>query len=270
MKSESLIQYLDEIFESHNKAYGAYVMRKRAQMYLLIAFSIALAIVSTIFVAPFVAARLKPEDEPLHVKSRMINYSELAAPPPIDKNVVLPPDLNEIPKMIRTTLKFLPPVIKPDSEVLDEELPPSQDDLKLVAAGEETVEGNDSIIFDDFAQVDLQLMDEVAKEDKAPLVFAEQMPIYPGGNEALLQFIQEHLRYPKIAIDNGVQGRVFASFVVDKKGKVSKVEIVRGLGFGCDEEAIRVISMLPDWKPGKQNGISVAVKMNIPIQFVLK
>jgi protein TonB len=271
-KHSELAEYLDEIFEGYNISYGAYVLRLQSWKFTLIAFLISLGFTGTLFVSPLIAEKLLPEEEPLSIKSRIINYSELSAPPPIDKSVVLPPELDELPKIIKSSLKFLPPVVKPDAEVLEEELPPSQDELKHIAAGETTIEGNDSILYDDFSQADLAVLEDLRKEkdDKTPITFAEEMPVFPGGTEALMLFIQQHLKYPKLAIDNSIQGRVFLSFVVSKTGKVDRAEVVRGLGYGCDEAALEVIKQLPKWKPARQNGENVAVKLSIPIQFVLK
>ncbi|MFN4083490.1 MAG: energy transducer TonB [Bacteroidia bacterium] len=270
MKSNSTIEYLEVVFENCNKDYGFFELRKNAVKYLAIAFSLAMFLVTCVFVGPFILEKLKPQDEPLAAKPRLISYAELAAPPPIDKNVVLPPDLDELPQLIKSTLKFLPPVIKPDAQVFEDDLPPTQQDLKMVAAGETTVEGNDSIFYDNRAMVDMSLVDDLKNDEKTPMVFAEQMPVFPGGNEALLDYIQKNIVYPPNALENHIQGRVTISFVVNKNGKVDRIEVVKGIGFGCDEEAIRVIQSLPKWKPGMQNGVPVSVRMMIPIQFVVK
>ncbi len=98
----------------------------------------------------------------------------------------------------------------------------------------------------------------------------EQMPEFPGGQSSMMDFIREHLIYPTMAKENGVQGKVICSFIVGKDGAVYGETISRGIGSGCDQEALRVIHKMPRWKPGMQNGIPVNVKFNLPINFKLQ
>ena len=107
------------------------------------------------------------------------------------------------------------------------------------------------------------------KTDDIVYQFVEEMPEYLGGEEKLRKFIKENLVYPKDAKENRIQGTVYVGFVVEKDGNLSNMEILRGIGGGCDEEAIRIIKMMPKWKPGKQNGTNVAVKYTIPVKFEL-
>ncbi len=106
--------------------------------------------------------------------------------------------------------------------------------------------------------------------DEEPLIFVEQMPNYKGGNDALLKFLGGNIRYPELAKRAGIEGKVMVEFVIDKQGKVRNARVLRGIGAGCDEEAIRVINMMKDWEPGKQAGKPVNVKMVIPIHFKLQ
>lgn len=99
------------------------------------------------------------------------------------------------------------------------------------------------------------------------LIFSEIMPEFPGGLEAMQDYIQKNLSYPKWAIENGVKGKVVMSFVVMPDGSIELSEIEKGIGFGCDEEALRVVNEMPKWKPGIQNGKKVAVKLILPIRF---
>ncbi len=97
----------------------------------------------------------------------------------------------------------------------------------------------------------------------------EVMPEFPGGNEALFAYISKNIKYPEKAKKEKIQGRVFVSFVVEKSGNVSNASILRGIGGGCDEESLRVVSEMPDWKPGLQDGKPVRVQFNLPIKFAL-
>ena len=113
-----------------------------------------------------------------------------------------------------------------------------------------------------------EVLTEVNNTDSVYKV-VEVMPEYPGGIDALMKYLSENIKYPEIAKKESIQGRVFVNFVVEKSGKVNNVNIIRGIGGGCDEEAIRVISSMPDWKPGLENGKPVRVDYNIPIKFAL-
>ena len=97
----------------------------------------------------------------------------------------------------------------------------------------------------------------------------ESMPEFPGGMQKLLQFLAENIQYPKQARSAGISGRVFANFVIEPDGSVSNVRILRGLGYGCDEEVIRVIKKMPKWNPGVQRGKRVRVSYNLPVKFTL-
>ncbi len=97
----------------------------------------------------------------------------------------------------------------------------------------------------------------------------EEMPQFPGGNEALIDYLVKNVVYPKEAKDNNISGRVFVSFVVEKDGSIGDVKILRGIGGGCDEESVRVVSSMPKWIPGKQNGKPVRVAYNLPIKYAL-
>ena len=98
----------------------------------------------------------------------------------------------------------------------------------------------------------------------------EEMPAYPGGDDKLYEYLGKNIKYPQIARESGIQGRVFVNFVVEPDGSVSNVKVMRGIGGGCDEEAVRVIKTMPKWKPGKQRGKAVRVTYTIPVVFKLQ
>jgi protein TonB len=95
------------------------------------------------------------------------------------------------------------------------------------------------------------------------------MPQFPGGEIELYKFIRENLKYPSQAQEAGIQGKVILNFVVGRDGKITNIKVVRGIGFGCDEEAIRVLQKMPRWNPGKMGGRSVPVYFTFPITFKL-
>lgn len=120
-------------------------------------------------------------------------------------------------------------------------------------------------------EIDYQAIEVVEEEEDAPVFFiVEQMPVFPGGEEALRKYIAQSVKYPAIAQENGIQGRVFVAFVVNTKGEVTDVKIARGVDPNLDKEAIRVVSNMPKWTPGKQRGKAVKVSYTVPINFVLQ
>ena len=110
--------------------------------------------------------------------------------------------------------------------------------------------------------------EEVVEQEIFQIV--EEMPSFPGGDVKLMEYIAKNIKYPQIARESGIQGRVFIGFVVEPDGSISNVKLLRGIGGGCDEEAMRVIKSLPKWKPGKQRGKAVRVSYQIPVNFKLQ
>lgn len=110
--------------------------------------------------------------------------------------------------------------------------------------------------------------DEVVEQEIFQIV--EEMPSFPGGEAKLMEYVSKNIKYPQIARETGIQGRVFVGFVVEPDGSISNVKLLRGIGGGCDEEAMRVIKSLPKWKPGKQRGKAVRVSYQIPVFFKLQ
>lgn len=106
-------------------------------------------------------------------------------------------------------------------------------------------------------------------EPDFPVLIAEHMPEFPGGERALFEFLGKNIKYPAMARDAGIKGRVYIEFVVGKDGSVSSAKILRGIGGGCDEEAERVVKMMPNWKPGRQAGKKVSVIYRLPVNFRL-
>ncbi len=113
-----------------------------------------------------------------------------------------------------------------------------------------------------------EVREDVAEEQIFTIV--EEMPSFPGGDAALMKFLGNNIKYPAIAKDAGIQGTVYVTFVVNEQGEVRDAKVLRSIGGGCDEEAIRVVQSMPKWKPGKQRGKAVKVQYNLPIRFTLK
>ncbi len=111
---------------------------------------------------------------------------------------------------------------------------------------------------------------EVYDESQEVLNVVESMPSFPGGMGALMKYLAENIKYPPLAKESGIQGRVFINFIVEPDGSITNARILRGIGGGCDEEAMRVVQNMPNWTPGKQRGKPVRVSYNLPLKFTLQ
>jgi protein TonB len=251
---------MDEIvFEHRNKAYGAYFLRKMYNKHLARALFMAIAILLAGLAYPLVnsyrtivRARYIPNGGEVLINIDKAPPVETPLPPPP------PPPSAALEKRVR----FVPPVVV-NAEVAESEGLPIQEDLNKLTS---------NIPVDD---IELPLV--VKKEEtihiedtSPPEIFVQEMPEFPGGDAERQKFLADHISYPTQAAEAGITGTVYVQFVVDTKGNITDVKILRGIGGGCDEEALRVIKMMPQWHAGKQNGRAVRVLYNMPIMFKLQ
>ena len=122
-------------------------------------------------------------------------------------------------------------------------------------------------VIEEYVPVEVE-EEEVVEQEIFQIV--EEMPSFPGGDQEMMVYVSKNIKYPQIARETGIQGKVFVNFVVEPDGSVSNVKILRGIGGGCDEEAMRVVKSMPKWKPGKQRGKPVRVSYNLPVNFRLQ
>ncbi|MDD2562767.1 MAG: TonB family protein [Salinivirgaceae bacterium] len=119
-------------------------------------------------------------------------------------------------------------------------------------------------------QTDITIQAEETEDEPEVFLVVEQQPEFPGGMASLMKYLQSNIKYPQIAKENGVSGKVFVNFVVDNKGNITKIKVLRGVDPSLDSEAVRVVENMPRWTPGKQRGKAVYVSYNLPISFVLQ
>jgi len=248
------------VFEHRNKAYGAYLIRKSYTRSTSKALLISLALFSFLVSLPVIVKlisgfELEQSEAPVEVTV------ELKEPPPLDKNEPPPPPPPPPPPTIET-VKFTPPVVV-DRELEEEEQPPPQELLNETNVGVVTQEGDENA-------TELPPEEPVDPDAGKIFTYVEEQPTFPGGEAAMYEYLQRNIKYPALARENGITGRVFITFVVGPDGQIRDVKILRGIGAGCDEEALRVVKNMPPWKPGKQNGRAVNVQFNMPINFTLK
>jgi protein TonB len=139
---------------------------------------------------------------------------------------------------------------------------------QLMSADQAQVEVQNAEVVEEVAVVAEEVKENV--DDAEPFVVVEEMPMFPGGEAALLAYIADHTQYPEVAKENNIQGKVIVRFCVTSKGGVDKVEILKSVDPELDKEAIRVVKTLPAFKPGKQGGKPVPVWYMVPINFTLK
>lgn len=262
---------LEIIFSTRNKAYGAYQLRTAYPNYLLRAFLLTLFIIGGLSLLPrfssMVAAMLpeRPIADPWPVMTEV----DITPPP------VTPPTLAPPPPP-RNTIRFVPPLIT-DNETRDPEPPSTMDELLKNDSeiGQKTINTGTNDEPPAFPNdPDLGLVEPVgASSDDGDDVIdgfaVQKMPSFPGGDAALMAYLREHLQYPALARENNIKGTVALQFVVDEKGLIRDIKILKDPGGGCAKEAVRIVTSMPPWIPGEANGHPVRVRFTLPIRFNL-
>jgi protein TonB len=261
--------YLDILFEGRNKSYGGYELRKKYKRRATIAGLIAVLAVGGVFGGTLIKFNEKKVVEALPE----IKDVTLAEPPPVDPKKPPPPPPVQPPPPVKPTVKFTPPVIKKNEEVKEEDKPepPKPEENKVVGPKSEAGSGDPNAIDPGLAPAGTGTGKPVEAGPPPDKIFTsvEQMPEFPGGQAALLKYLQNNIRYPATAREENIQGKVVLKFVVDKDGNVTNIEIARDIGGGCGKEAERVVKGMPKWKAGKQNGAPVKVYYTLPVSFKL-
>jgi protein TonB len=260
----------DIVFEDRNKAYGAYKLRQQYGKNFSIAMVSSAVFVLLMVFSPDIygfITKILGKKETVELEDEKMQ-EVILEDIPLDPETPPPPAL-EIPPPKVEMIRFLPPEIKPDNEVKKEEIPPTQEDLEEKKnIGSENQEGDTSlnVAIEDGPKGN-QVVDDAGDDQVYTAV--EEDAEFPGGNEAMMKFIQKNIVYPKKAERMEEQGRVIVYFEIDKEGKVTNVRLYKGFNAECDEEAMRVVRMMPSWKPAKQNGRNVRVRRTIPVKFKL-
>lgn len=257
-------EWCDLLFEERNQSYGAFILRKKTAKRHLTAILLTVSVFTLALALPTIIKKVMPKSRELNVEVTAL--SNLNAPKKITeeaKDVFV----KKI-EPIKAAIKFVPPVIKPDDQVQEIDTIKTQEDLNLSKSMISTVDV--AGVTDDPNAVDATEVNQIIEEPKeeAPFTFVEQMPEFPEGE--VLTYLAKNIKYPEVANENGISGRVFVQFVVGKTGEVSNVIVIRGVDSSLDQEAVRVIKKMPRWKPGKQNGVPVRVLMSVPVNFRLQ
>ena len=262
-------KWLSLVFEGRNKDYGAYVHREESSdRHLKAMLIITIVALGLIFLPKVIKSVLPPAAEKVS-QTGIATLTDLTQDEVRDR--VTPVEAPPPPALdLLNTTKFTSPIIAPDDKVDNEDVMMAQQALSEpdVHISIATVVGSPDGI--DIATIKtITGGEEVTVKPKIP-TYIEVMPMFPGGDAALMKWLHDNIVYPSIAIEQGIQGRVNLRFVVGTDGSVDQVEIVKGLDPSCDKEAVRVIKKMPKWIPGKQNGNPASVYYSLPVVFKLQ
>jgi protein TonB len=246
----------DLVFMNRNKAYGAYMHRKNYSRYMTVALSIALGIFLSIISIPLIASYFSPKEI---LVGESYTYDPMRK---IDPGVVKPPD---VPKPDEPKVKE-PAYSVPQVTIDTTEL---SDLAALMNTASNKPVGDTTTVTSGGGGGEIILPVDPPKTVET-FIIVEEMPEFPGGEAGRVRFLKENMVYPKQAKETGIQGKVYIGFVVDETGQVVEARLLRGIGGGCDEEALRVINAMPKWKPGRQTGKAVRVQYSIDIDFRLE
>ena len=273
-------KWVEMVFAGKNKEYGAYQLRKGTSgrnIKALLILVIAAALVGG-FLAWKVIEQKQAEEQQAYMEAMELAKLQQQAKKEEKKKEPVKPKIEpkkEIP-VARETQKFTAPVIKKDELVKEENQVKQMDKLdEKVAVGTENKEGTKDRLAE-AVRSDIAVAapppPPAPKPEVSNKVFdvVEEMPHFPGGPAALQAFLSSNTKYPVVAQENGVQGRVIVSFVVERDGSITDVKVVRSVDPSLDREASRVVRSMPRWSPGKQNGSAVRVKYTVPVVFRLQ
>ena len=273
-------KWVEMVFAGKIKEYGAYQLRKGTSgrnIKALLILVIAAALVGG-FLAWKVIEQKQAEEQQAYMEAMELAKLQQQAKKEEKKKEPAKPKIEpkkEIP-VARETQKFTAPVIKKDELVKEENQVKQMDKLdEKVAVGTENKEGTKDRLAE-AVRSDIAVAapppPPAPKPEVSNKVFdvVEEMPHFPGGAAALQAFLSSNTKYPVVAQENGVQGRVIVSFVVERDGSITDVRVVRSVDPSLDREASRVVRSMPRWSPGKQNGSAVRVKYTVPVVFRLQ
>jgi periplasmic protein TonB len=252
----------DAVFERRNKKYGAYFLRSNYSKYK----SFAAFTVLLIFMAGMIGPTLFREKEVNnHVTKKVlvINFNELTAPPPIEK-IIIPPKPKVIVEKVKVK-KYVAPVVTKEEVKEPEELMTVKEVKETPPAPADSSEGDGDVV------VQAAPPEPVVVEPPPEEPVVAIPPQFPGGNKAIGKFLLKRLKYPPVGYKMNMQGTVVVEFTVDMDGNLSDITVVEPLHPEFDNEAIRVVKLMPLWTPGESNtGEKIVAKRRLPIKFVIQ
>jgi protein TonB len=259
---------LDElVFENRNKLYGAYDLRKSYDDHLVKAAMYAVGVFAVVFIIAQLSALFHPsvpkiiQDDPVIFTPvpDIVLVIETPPPPRIPTTRIETRPVENAPIEI-TTRPIDKPVVQPQPAMIQ---PVTGTATTGSTSGTGSSIGTQGVATQG-------AVTPIIPPVEGPTEVADVMPEFPGGMDKLTDFLQNKLQYPQMAYNLHVEGAVLVTFVIGKDGEVTDIAIRKSLGYGCDEEAMRVIEAMPKWTPGKVKGVNVAVRYTLPIRFILR
>lgn len=267
--------WVELVFENKNKAYGAYQLRKETGKRNVKAMIIVFATIAAIIVAAWAKVAIEnamPKKVAIETDVELSKLAQKKEAKVERKEPVKVEMEQKVVEKVKSSVKFTAPEIKKDEDVKPEDELKSQDDLAKTntAIGSFDVKGNDEAEGEVLKAKEVIAEEKPKEEETKVFDVVEQMPQFPGGQQALFEYLSKNIKYPVIAEENGVQGRVIVTFVVERDGSITDVKVVKSVDPSLDKEAQRVVKAMPHWIPGKQNGSAVRVKFTVPVTFRLQ
>lgn len=254
------IDFDDLIFEHRNKDYGAYLLRRRYSLNVIISILIASIIVSTFVVLPYLQAIDKKNNKGNEIRLRYVEVKMDKMEPPKEE-IIIPPAADPPPLNTQPNIKYIAPV------VVDTVLP-MEKQQPAVAEVQASNPTNDSIVAVGTGNSDELISGQEGEKSDEPFVIVEVRPTFKGGDiEKFRDWVQKRTNYPQLAQENGIHGTVRLTFVVERDGSVTNVKVVKSVDPLLDDEAVKAIQASPNWSPGLQRGRPVRVRFFIPLVF---
>jgi len=269
-------KWIDLVFEGKNEAYGAYALRQntsKRNLYAMLALFAGLIAIVASFLIVNVASEAIARAQAEHETEVTLEQIEEEAEEQEEEEVVY--EVEELEQLVAeetvmNSEKFTAYEMEDDApdQVTKTQDEVAQSDVAIGAIDYD--QGSDEA--EHVLKVNEKVVDEVPPAVEETKVFdvVEQMPQYKGGDQALMDYLNKSIKYPVIAEENGIQGRVVCTFVVERDGSITDVKVVRSVDPSLDKEAVRVLKAMPKWIPGKQNGSAVRVKFTLPVTFKLQ
>ncbi|MBQ8486758.1 MAG: energy transducer TonB [Prevotella sp.] len=269
-------QWIDLVFDGKNEAYGAYALRhdtSKRNLWAMLALIAGLIAIVAIFLSVGAVQDAIARAASEHETEVTLEQVEEEVEEQEEEEIVYevqPEEQLVAEETVMNSEKFTAYEMEDDAP---EQVTKTQDEVAQsdVAIGAlDYDQGSDEA--EHVLKVNEKVVDEVppAVEETKIFEVVEQMPSFPGGDAALMQFLSKNIKYPVVAEENGIQGRVIATFVVERDGSITDVKVVKSVDPSLDKEAIRVLKSMPKWIPGKQNGSAVRVKYTVPVTFRLQ
>jgi protein TonB len=252
----------DLVFENRNKKYGAFLLRKSYNVIVTISIIIASFLGSCVVILPYLHILSKKHYSGQEMKVRYVHLQmEKMQPPP--EEIIIPPLASPPPPSVQASIKYVAPVVV-------DSLLPLEKSLPTVADVQASNPENNHLVVTGTGNQDDIIPGQEGDNSAEPFFMIEVKPTFKGGDiDKFREWVQRRTIYPQLAQDNGIKGRVYMTFVVERDGTVSNVKVVKGVDKLLDDEAVKAIESSPKWSPGLQRGRPVRVRYSIYLNFTL-